>query len=124
LRLVLAWHGRISSMSRLVFSISRHCFFHTWFVAFYLGVCDQDFRGNVSVILFNHSNQDFIVKHGDRVAQGILEKIVIADVQEVEELDATDRGAGGFGSTGTGSLGIAGTPSITIGVSTSISDKP
>ena len=79
------------------------------------GVVDFDYRGSVGVILFNHSDQDFIVKHGDRVAQGILEKIVIADVQEVEELDATDRGEGGFGSTGTSSLGITGgTPILKI----------
>ena len=83
------------------------------------GVCDQDFRGNVGVILFNHSNQDLLVKHGDRVAQGILEKIVIADVQEVEELDATDRGAGGFGSTGTSSIGITGVTQIQGSVTTS-----
>ncbi len=74
---------------------------------FFLGVVDFDYRGSVGVILFNHSDQDFVVKHGDRVAQGILERIVIANVQEVAELDDTDRGASGFGSTGTSSLPVA-----------------
>lgn len=64
------------------------------------GVVDYDYRGNVGVILFNHSDKDFEVKKGDRVAQMILERIVTPGVVEVEDLDATDRGAGGFGSTG------------------------
>ncbi|KNE72172.1 dUTP diphosphatase [Allomyces macrogynus ATCC 38327] len=64
------------------------------------GVVDSDYRGEVKVVLFNFSDQDYHVKVGDRVAQLILERILIADVAEVEELDATDRGAGGFGSTG------------------------
>ena len=64
------------------------------------GVIDEDYRGNVGVILFNHSETDFQVKEGDRIAQLILEKIVTADVEEVEELDESARGAGGFGSTG------------------------
>ncbi|KAG2498193.1 hypothetical protein HYH03_003947 [Edaphochlamys debaryana] len=64
------------------------------------GVIDEDYRGNVGVVLFNHSDKDFEVKVGDRVAQLILERIVVPDVDEVEELDATDRGANGYGSTG------------------------
>ncbi|ETI47697.1 hypothetical protein F443_08130 [Phytophthora nicotianae P1569] len=64
------------------------------------GVVDADYRGNVGVILFNHSNEDFPVKRGDRVAQLILEKIEYPEVQEVEEIEETARGAGGFGSTG------------------------
>lgn len=65
------------------------------------GVIDEDYRGNVGVILFNHSDSDFTVKVGDRVAQLILEKIAIADVEETEgELPTTVRGEGGFGSTG------------------------
>lgn len=64
------------------------------------GVIDSDYRGNVGVVLFNHAETDFSIKQGDRVAQLILERIRILDVQEVDELDATDRGAGGFGSTG------------------------
>ncbi|KAJ6739563.1 DEOXYURIDINE 5'-TRIPHOSPHATE NUCLEOTIDOHYDROLASE [Salix koriyanagi] len=64
------------------------------------GVIDADYRGPVGVILFNHSDVDFEIKVGDRIAQLIVEKIVTPDVMEVEDLDATVRGAGGFGSTG------------------------
>jgi dUTP pyrophosphatase len=64
------------------------------------GVVDSDYRGNVGVILFNHSDVDFEIKHGDRVAQLILERIATPEVVEVEDLDDTARGAGGFGSTG------------------------
>jgi dUTP pyrophosphatase len=65
------------------------------------GVIDEDYRGNVGVILFNHSDTEFTVKAGDRIAQLILERIVTPAVEEVEDLDVTDRGSGGFGSTGT-----------------------
>jgi len=64
------------------------------------GVIDEDYRGNVGVVLFNHAKDDLHIKAGDRVAQLILEKIAIAQVKEVKELDDTARGAGGFGSTG------------------------
>ncbi|KAK6915545.1 dUTPase-like, partial [Dillenia turbinata] len=63
------------------------------------GVIDADYRGPVGVILFNHSDSDFEVKVGDRIAQLILEKIVTPEVVEVEYLDSTVRGIGGFGST-------------------------
>eukprot|EP01004_Peranema_trichophorum_P010638 NODE_9452_length_590_cov_33.184154_g8817_i0.p1 GENE.NODE_9452_length_590_cov_33.184154_g8817_i0~~NODE_9452_length_590_cov_33.184154_g8817_i0.p1 ORF type:complete len:174 (-),score=34.48 NODE_9452_length_590_cov_33.184154_g8817_i0:69-536(-) len=66
------------------------------------GVIDADYRGNVQVVLFNHSNTDFVIKRGDRIAQLILEKIVTPDVEELQELPVTERGAGGFGSTGIG----------------------
>lgn len=64
------------------------------------GVIDADYRGSVGVILFNHSDVDFEIKEGDRIAQLIIEKIITPDVVEVEDLDLTARGAGGFGSTG------------------------
>ncbi|KAF8681750.1 hypothetical protein HU200_045187 [Digitaria exilis] len=64
------------------------------------GVIDADYRGPVGVILFNHSDNEFAVKPGDRIAQMIIEVIVTPDVAEVEDLDATVRGEGGFGSTG------------------------
>uniref|UniRef100_A0A0C9S2A1 Deoxyuridine 5'-triphosphate nucleotidohydrolase n=1 Tax=Wollemia nobilis TaxID=56998 RepID=A0A0C9S2A1_9CONI len=64
------------------------------------GVIDADYRGPVSVILFNHSDKDFDVKAGDRVAQLILEKIVTPEVLEVDDLESTSRAGGGFGSTG------------------------
>lgn len=65
------------------------------------GVIDQDYRGNVGVILFNHSDVDFDVKKGDRIAQLICERITYPNVVEVESLSETARGEGGFGSTGT-----------------------
>ena len=73
------------------------------------GVVDYDYRGNVGVVLFNHSDEDFPVARGDRIAQLILERIAIADIEEVDELPMTERGAGGFGSTGVMSCGNADT---------------
>ncbi|KAJ4964846.1 hypothetical protein NE237_016695 [Protea cynaroides] len=64
------------------------------------GVIDADYRGSIGVILFNHSDVDFEVKPGDRIAQLIIEKIITPEVLEVEDLDSTVRGEGGFGSTG------------------------
>jgi dUTP pyrophosphatase len=64
------------------------------------GVVDADYRGNIGIILFNHSDVDFEIIPGDRVAQLILERIAIAEVSEVDDLDCTSRGAGGFGSSG------------------------
>ncbi|CAL5383589.1 unnamed protein product [Camellia sinensis] len=64
------------------------------------GVIDADYRGPVGVILFNHSDADFEVKVGDRIAQLIIQVILTPDVVEVDDLDLTARGAGGFGSTG------------------------
>lgn len=67
------------------------------------GVIDEDYRGNVGVIIFNHGDQDFTVTCGDRIAQLLLEKIITPEVIEVDELDTTERNAGGFGSTGVSS---------------------
>jgi len=64
------------------------------------GVIDADYRGIVHVLLFNHSGEDFQVKVGDRIAQLIIERIYNPDVLEVDDLEATLRGAAGFGSTG------------------------
>jgi dUTP pyrophosphatase len=64
------------------------------------GVIDWDYRGEIGVVLYNSSDVEFEVKPGDRVAQMILEKINRVSVVLTEELDSTDRGAGGFGSTG------------------------
>lgn len=64
------------------------------------GVIDPDYRGNVGVVLFNLSDVDYNVKKGDRIAQLVLEKFVAAKVQPVQELEETQRGAGGYGSTG------------------------
>ena len=64
------------------------------------GTIDSDYRGELKVILINHGAEDFVIARGDRVAQLVLAPVVQAAWQEVEELDATQRGAGGFGSTG------------------------
>ncbi|PVH93228.1 dUTP diphosphatase, partial [Periconia macrospinosa] len=64
------------------------------------GVIDADYRGQVGVILANLSEQDFEIKVGDRIAQLIVEKIVMPEVVVVEKLEESVRGAGGFGSTG------------------------
>ncbi|PPR02483.1 hypothetical protein CVT24_002032 [Panaeolus cyanescens] len=64
------------------------------------GVIDADYRGVVFVLLFNHSDKDFEVQEGDRIAQLIIERIYTPEVQEVDDLEETVRGAGGFGSTG------------------------
>jgi dUTP pyrophosphatase len=64
------------------------------------GVIDEDYTGNVGVILFNHSETNFTVSKGDRIAQLIIEKIEYVDVVHVRDLSSTDRGTNGFGSTG------------------------
>ena len=64
------------------------------------GVIDADYRGEVKVLLFNFSDNDFSINPGDRIAQMIIEKYTPTELVEVEELDSTERGAGGFGSTG------------------------
>lgn len=64
------------------------------------GVIDQDYRGNVGVILFNYSDVDFQIKKGDRIAQLICERINYPNVAQVEKLTDTKRGANGLGSTG------------------------
>ena len=64
------------------------------------GVIDWDYRGEIGVVLYNSSDVNFEVKPGDRIAQMILEKINRVSVVLTEELDSTDRGTGGFGSTG------------------------
>lgn len=73
------------------------------------GVVDSSYRGEVGVVLFNHGSEAFRIEVGDRIAQLILEKIETLPVVEVDELDSTHRGEGGFGSTGIafGSTGIA-----------------
>jgi dUTP pyrophosphatase len=65
------------------------------------GTIDADYRGNVGVILVNLSNEDFTVENGERIAQMVIAKHERAEWVEVEALSETDRGGGGFGSTGT-----------------------
>ena len=64
------------------------------------GTIDADYRGEIKVILVNLSNEDFVVKDGERIAQMIIASHEQAEWMQVEELEQTSRGAGGFGSTG------------------------
>lgn len=65
------------------------------------GVVDSDYRGEVKVCFVNNSNSDYFIIHGDRIAQGILEKInQFTSIEVVDELVESDRGKDGFGSTG------------------------
>ncbi len=64
------------------------------------GTIDADYRGEIGVILINLSENDFVIEDGERVAQMVIAKHNQADWDEVVELTETDRGAGGFGSTG------------------------
>lgn len=64
------------------------------------GTIDADYRGEIGVILINLSEQDFIIKDGERIAQLIIARHEQANWVEVEELTDSDRGKGGFGSTG------------------------
>lgn len=84
-------YGRIAPRSGLA---SKH------FIDTGAGVIDADYRGPVKVLLFNHNEADFAVAEGDRVAQLIVERIYTPEVVEVQELEESVRGAGGFGSTG------------------------
>ncbi|XP_033844564.1 deoxyuridine 5'-triphosphate nucleotidohydrolase, mitochondrial [Periophthalmus magnuspinnatus] len=84
-------YGRVAPRSGLA---AKH------FIDVGAGVVDEDYRGNVGVVLFNFNKEPFEVKKGDRVAQLVCEKICYPDLEELETLDETERGAGGFGSTG------------------------
>ena len=66
-----------------------------------VGVIDSDYRGEIIVALHNHSQNPVTIEPKDRIAQIVLAPYITADFNEVEELDDTERGAGGFGSTGT-----------------------
>ncbi|XP_017321161.1 deoxyuridine 5'-triphosphate nucleotidohydrolase, mitochondrial isoform X2 [Ictalurus punctatus] len=84
-------YGRVAPRSGLA---AKH------FIDVGAGVVDEDYRGNLGVVLFNFGKETFEVKKGDRVAQLVCERICYPDLQELKTLDETERGAGGFGSTG------------------------
>jgi dUTP pyrophosphatase len=86
-------YGRIAPRSGLA---AKH------FIDTGAGVIDADYRGEVKVLLFNHSDKDFEVAKGDRVAQLVLERIYTPEIVEVKNLEESVRGEGGFGSTGVG----------------------
>ena len=64
------------------------------------GTVDSDYRGELKIILFNHSSENFIINNNDRVAQMVLTPIIKMELEETNELPETIRGKGGFGSTG------------------------
>ncbi|XP_068954090.1 deoxyuridine 5'-triphosphate nucleotidohydrolase, mitochondrial isoform X2 [Petaurus breviceps papuanus] len=84
-------YGRVAPRSGLA---AKH------FIDVGAGVIDEDYRGNVGVVLFNFGKETFEVKKGDRIAQLICERVFYPELEEVQGLDDTERGAGGFGSTG------------------------
>ena len=65
-----------------------------------VGVIDSDYRGELMVALHNHSTTPQTIENGDRIAQFLIMPVITADFIETDTLDDTDRGAGGFGSTG------------------------
>ena len=65
------------------------------------GTIDADYRGEIKVILINFGNEKFIIENGERIAQMVVCPVVQATLEEVKELPKTERGTGGFGSTGT-----------------------
>ena len=85
-------YGRIAPRSGLAFKK---------FIDVGAGVIDADYRGEVGAVLFNFGNEDFVVNMGDRIAQLIFEKIKTPAIKEADDLEGTDRGAKGYGSTGT-----------------------
>lgn len=66
-----------------------------------VGVIDSDYRGEIMVALYNHGSNPVTIEPGERIAQLVLTPYITADFTETDELNITDRGNGGFGSTGT-----------------------
>jgi dUTP pyrophosphatase len=64
------------------------------------GVIDSGYRGEVQIVLLNTTNEDYKITKGDKIAQLLIQPIINAEIEEVQNLDDTTRGEGGFGSTG------------------------
>lgn len=64
------------------------------------GTIDSDYRGEIKIILVNHGKNDFIIQHGDRIAQMVAAPVLQVKFTQVEQLSVTKRSSGGFGSTG------------------------
>lgn len=64
------------------------------------GTIDADYRGEIKVPMINHGAEDFIIARGDRIAQMVIAPVTIATLMEVDRLEETERGSGGFGSSG------------------------
>lgn len=106
---VVPKHGKCLVKTDLAIKLPSNCYgriaprsglAHNHFIDVGAGVIDADYRGNIQVLLFNHSEKDYCVKRGDKIAQLICEVIIYPDIKQVTELDSTARGFQGFGSTG------------------------
>ena len=84
-------YGRVAPRSGLAV---KHC------INVGAGVIDPDYTGEVKVVLFNHGTEDFEIKKGDRIAQLVLERCETPPIEEINIVEDTERGSGGFGSTG------------------------
>jgi dUTP pyrophosphatase len=84
-------YGRVAPRSGLAV---KHC------IQVGAGVIDPDYTGEIKVVLFNHGPSDFEIKKGDRIAQLVLEKCMTPLIKEISVVEETERGSGGFGSTG------------------------
>ena len=91
LAIPLGYYGRVAPRSGMAWKK------HTDIRA---GVIDADYRGPVGVVMFNHADEDLQIGVGDRIAQLVIEQISTASLLEVDSLDDTERGEGGYGSTG------------------------
>jgi dUTP pyrophosphatase len=84
-------YGRVAPRSGLAV---KHC------INVGAGVIDPDYTGEIKVVLFNHGMNDFEIKKGDRIAQLVLERCETPPIEEISIVEDTERGSGGFGSTG------------------------
>jgi dUTP pyrophosphatase len=84
-------YGRVAPRSGLAV---KHC------INVGAGVIDPDYTGEIKVVLFNHGENDFEIKIGDRIAQLVLERCETPPIEEISIVEDTERGSGGFGSTG------------------------
>lgn len=89
-----------SEVVALVFARSGLAIKHGISLSNSVGVIDSDYRGEICVGIINTSREDYTVTPGERIAQLVLTPVIPAEPVEVESLDETERGAGGFGSTG------------------------
>ena len=89
-----------SEVVALVFARSGLAIKHGISLSNSVGVIDSDYRGEICVGIINTSREDYTVNPGERIAQLVLTPVIAAEPVEVESLDETERGAGGFGSTG------------------------
>lgn len=105
---VLPPHSKILIPTDLAFQIPKYTYgriaprsglANNNFIDVGAGVIDRDYTGNVSVLLFNHSDIPFVINRNDKIAQIIFEKILEPDMVETKFIDQTDRGGSGFGST-------------------------